>query len=64
MGELRYGASVAAQEAVVDWLSVGSTFKVRTTRHEYEATALVDDTTGPWAAQMLANFCRCRRSKW
>ncbi len=31
-GALRYGASVAAQEAVVEWSSVGSTFKVRTTR--------------------------------
>ncbi len=52
---LRYGASVAAQEAVVEWSRTGATFRVRTARAEYEAASLVI-TTGPWAAGVLASL--------
>ncbi len=52
---LRTGATVAADEAVLDWSSVGNTFRVRTSRGEYESAALIL-TAGAWTSAVLASL--------
>ncbi|HEV8000166.1 MAG TPA: N-methyl-L-tryptophan oxidase [Planctomycetaceae bacterium] len=52
---IRTGANVATDEAVLDWARVGSTFRVRTSRDEYESAALVL-TAGAWTSSLLSNL--------
>jgi sarcosine oxidase len=52
---IRTGASVADNETVLDWSPVGSNFRVRTSREDYEAAALII-TAGPWASKVLSNL--------
>jgi sarcosine oxidase len=52
---LRTGATVAADEAVIDWQHTGGTFRVRTSRGEYESGALVI-TAGAWASTILSTL--------
>ena len=52
---IRTGATVAADEAVLDWSSGGRTFRVRTSRGEYESAALVL-TAGAWTSAVLSSL--------
>ncbi len=52
---IRTGASVAADEVVLDWLPVGNGFRVRTARDEYESAALIL-TAGAWTTGILTSL--------
>jgi sarcosine oxidase len=52
---MRLGASVAADETVLDWSAAGRTFRLRTSHSEYESAALVV-AAGPWASRVLADL--------
>ena len=52
---IRTGASVAADEVVLDWSPVGNRFRVRTSRDEYESAALIL-TAGPWTSGILTSL--------
>jgi sarcosine oxidase len=52
---IRTGASVADNETVLDWSPVGRSFRVRTSREEYEGAALII-TAGPWASTVLSTL--------
>jgi sarcosine oxidase len=49
----RLGASIQAEERVIEWVSDGRSVTVTTTRSAYRAAALVL-TAGPWAGGLLA----------
>jgi sarcosine oxidase len=52
---VRRGATVATDETVQHWYPVGHSIRVRTSREEYEAGALIV-TAGPWAATALSEL--------
>lgn len=52
---VRTGASVAADEVVLDWSKAGNAFRVRTSRDEYEAAALIL-TAGAWTSGLLTSL--------
>ena len=54
-GALERGGEVRAHEAVLDWSDTGDTVRVRTSRGQYEAGALVM-TVGAWAGPLLPSL--------
>ncbi len=52
---IRTGATVAAEEAVLDWSCLGRTFRVRTSRGDYESASLIL-AAGAWTSKILPNL--------
>jgi sarcosine oxidase len=50
---IREGARVGSEEAVLEWSASGRTFRVRTSRSEYESAALVL-AAGAWTSAVLS----------